>query len=53
MIEDLLGVSLLRSLGVANCVRVYTSVCSVVHALVIGLKFDRRKQRCLPKEASQ
>ena len=46
---------------VANCVRVRTYACSAAHALVTcgwcvklevnSLKFDRRKQRCLPKEA--
>ena len=50
----LLGVSLLRSLRVANCVRVRTCACSAVHALVTrgwcakpkidSLKFDRRNK---------
>ena len=47
---------------VANCVIVRTCACSVADALVTwmmcdarvdSLKFDKRKQRCLPKEASQ
>ena len=48
---------------VANCVRVRTCTCSAGLALVTrgwctkpevdSLKFDRREQRCLPKEVSQ